>query len=73
MPRKANHKVIDLLYPRISSLPEPVRSRSHLQPSEMTEDERFDLLTDIFAEAYLRIRMEDIQKELVTSSEIRKS
>lgn len=30
----------------------------------MTPQERFDALTDIFAAAYLRIRMEDIRAEM---------
>jgi hypothetical protein len=30
----------------------------------MTPEERFDLLTDIFAAAYLRIRMEDIRARM---------
>lgn len=66
MPRKSSQKLNDLLYPRIPSLPEPVKARSHLHPSEMTPEERFDLLTDIFAEAYLRIRMEDTRRDLFT-------
>jgi hypothetical protein len=30
----------------------------------MTEEERFDLIADIFAAAYLRIRMEDIRARM---------
>lgn len=30
----------------------------------MTPEERFDLITDIFAAAYLRIRMEDIRAQM---------
>lgn len=66
MPRKSSQTLNDLLYPRIASLPEPVKARSHLHASDMTPEERFDLVADIFAEAYLRIRMEDIKRELFT-------
>ncbi len=66
MPRKSSQKLNDLLYPRILSLPRPVNARYHLHPSEMTPDERFDLIADIFAEAYLRIRMEDMKRKSLT-------
>lgn len=51
-----------------SQLPTISPERYYLHPRDMTPEERFELITDIFAEAFIEQRLADMIAEMKATS-----
>jgi len=58
--KKTQHSKPETLPTALSQFPTIGPGRYYLHPRDMTPEERFELITDIFAEAFIEIRLAEI-------------